>query len=332
MKPATTSTAADSEVASDEEYAEKLRLLSEGSVHRHFDPYKDVDWDNPDYAVDVGAERWILPSVNDMIAKHPWYQNLPIDQQIAIGKYRMANIVKVGQQLECVLISGMALYNYSVPNGSPEFEYCTHEMIEEHNHNLMFQEMIDRIGMDVRGLGWPLRELKFLGALMASWFPNIFFMIVVAGEEPVDHVQKQLLRSSEDIHPIVRNVMSVHLAEEARHISFAHAFLKKHVSGSSRLGKFGLSLVMPIIMRWIGYAIVVPSRAFFAEFDIPDRVRRQMFYSADAARFISDYFDDARVLANDVGLMNPVAKVVWKILRIDGRLSRHRSEPQRDAT
>lgn len=33
--------------ASDDSYNETLRLLSEGSVHKHFDPYLDIDWDSP---------------------------------------------------------------------------------------------------------------------------------------------------------------------------------------------------------------------------------------------------------------------------------------------
>lgn len=32
--------------ASDDSYNETLRLLSEGSVHKHFDPYLDIDWDS----------------------------------------------------------------------------------------------------------------------------------------------------------------------------------------------------------------------------------------------------------------------------------------------
>jgi hypothetical protein len=35
------------------------------------------------------------------------------------------------------------------------------------------------------------------------------------------------------------------------------------------------------------------------------------------------------MLAQDTGLMNPVAKLVWKALRIDGKPSRYRGEPVR---
>jgi hypothetical protein len=35
------------------------------------------------------------------------------------------------------------------------------------------------------------------------------------------------------------------------------------------------------------------------------------------------------MLCKDTGLMNPIAKLVWRICRIDGEPSRYRSEPQR---
>jgi hypothetical protein len=35
------------------------------------------------------------------------------------------------------------------------------------------------------------------------------------------------------------------------------------------------------------------------------------------------------MLCNDTGLINPIAKLVWRMCKIDGRPSRFRSEPQR---
>ncbi|MBO0856028.1 MAG: diiron oxygenase [Nocardia sp.] len=312
------------------EYAQKLYLLSQGSVNKHFDPFTDIDWDNPDFAPDAGEDRWILPESADPLGRHPWYKALPKEQQIAIGKYRQANVAKVGLQFETILISGMALHNFGLPNGSPEFRYCSHEMIEEHNHTLMFQEMVNRIGIDVSGMGPMVRKLRYLGAPIAALFPNFFFMAVLAGEEPIDHIQKDILRSGESVHPIMRGVMSIHVAEEARHISFAHEYLKQHVPESGEAGKFVLSVLMPVIMWVLGRSIATPPQAFFDEFDIPDEVRKELFYgSAEAKQTFADYFVDVRALARDLGLLNPVSKRVWKLLGIDGPMSRYRSEPMR---
>ncbi|MBF6331639.1 AurF N-oxygenase family protein [Nocardia transvalensis] len=322
----------DPVVAQAQEYAQKLMLLSEGSVNKHFDPFEDIDWDNPDFAADAGEERWVLPVSGDALGRHPWYQALPLERKIAIGKYRQANVAKVGLQFESILISGMVTHNFGLPNGSPEFRYCSHEMIEEHNHTLMFQEMVNRIGLDVPGMGPLVSKFKYLGAPVAALFPNLFFMAVLAGEEPIDHIQKAILRSGEEVHPIMRGVMSIHVAEEARHISFAHEFLKNHVPEANAANRFVLSIAMPIVMFILGRAIYTPPRSFWKEFDIPDHVRKELFYGTkEAKREFSDFFGDVRTLAKEIGLMNPVAKGVWKLLRIDGHTTRYRSEPLRAA-
>jgi hypothetical protein len=313
-----------------QEYAAKLMLLSEGSVNRNFDPYEDIDWENPDFDAEANPERWILPVSADTLGRHPWYRAQSVQRQIEIGKYRQANVAKVGLQFESILISGMVNHTFSLPNGDPEFRYCTHEMSEELNHTLMFQEMVNRIGADVPGMGPLVRQLRHLGVPVAVMFPNLFFMAVLAGEEPIDHIQKAILRSGEEIHPIMRGVMAIHVAEEARHISFAHEFLKRHVPEANPAGKMTLSVMMPIVMWLLGRSIVKPPKAFFAEFDIPEDVRKELFFgSKEARQGFSDHFIDVRALAKEIGLMNPIAKGVWKLLHIDGPTSRYRSEPLR---
>ena len=65
--------------------------------------------------------------------------------------------------------------------------------------------------------------------------PRRLFIGILAGEEPIDHYQKALLRSDVDIPPAVERVMQIHVAEEARHISFAGEFLHAHLA---RMGTF----------------------------------------------------------------------------------------------
>ncbi|MEV6769994.1 diiron oxygenase [Nocardia sp. NPDC051030] len=330
MSPTTTPVDYDPVVAEAQDYANKLLLLSEGSVNKNFDPFEDIDWENPDFDANAKPERWILPASADPLGRHPWYRALTQEQKIAVGMYRQANIAKVGLQFESILISGMVNHTFGLANGDPEFRYCTHEMSEELNHTQMFQEMVNRIGVDVPGMGPIVRQLRLLGVPVAVMFPNLFFMAVLAGEEPIDHIQKQILRSGEDVHPIMRGVMAIHVAEEARHISFAHEFLKHHVPEKNVPTRLVLSIAMPIVMFILGRSIATPPKKFFQEFDIPDTVRKELFYgSKESKQVFSDYFIDVRALAQEIGLMNPIAKRVWKVLGIAGTASRYRSEPIR---
>ncbi|WP_405166276.1 diiron oxygenase [Nocardia sp. NBC_01499] len=312
-------------------YAGILTTLSEGSVNKHFDPYTEIDWDAPEWAVVPNDPRWILPADSDPLGAHPWYLALPQARKIEIGMWRQANIAKVGLQFEEVLIGGVMNYLFAVvPNGSGEFRYLNHEVAEEINHTLMFQEMVNRIGADVPGMSRIMKVLGPLVPLLGRFFPTTFFVAVLAGEEPIDHVQKQVLRAGENVHPIMRDVMRIHIAEEARHIAFAHEYLRHRVPELGRVQRATLSLAYPIIMFIACDLIVKPPRSLFREFDIPLRIRRELFWrSAEARSRRRDFFGEARMLANDIGLMNPAAKLTWRLLRINGGESRYRGEPVR---
>ncbi|MGW4246126.1 AurF N-oxygenase family protein [Nocardia sp. NPDC004722] len=314
-----------------DDYTESLGTLSDGSVNKRFDPYVDIDWDHPDFVVRADDDRWILPPT-DPFGAHPWYQALPRERQIHIGMWRQANVAKVGLQFENLLIRGLMQYVFSVPNGSPEFRYCTHEAIEECNHTMMFQEVVNRVGMDVAGMRSWVRVVGPLVPFLASLFPEWFFVMVLAGEEPIDHAQKTVLRGGDRTHPMLERVMTIHVAEEARHISFAHQYLEHHVPQLGPIKKFALSLVFAPTMRIICDLIAVPTRKFRHDCDVPHSVVRDIFWrTPEARKMLRDFFADVRMLAEQLDLMNPVARILWRLCRIDGAPSRYRSEPARKA-
>jgi hypothetical protein len=317
------------DVIDDTAYVDTLTTLSEGSVRRNFNPYTDIDWNSPEFAVVENDERWILPAT-DPIGQHAWYQSQSKERQIEIGMWRQANVAKVGLHFESILIRGLMEYAFWTPNGSPEYRYCLHEAVEECNHTLMFQEMVNRIGADVPGMPRLLKWVQPFIPLVAGPLPIPFWFGILAGEEPIDHTQKNVLREGKTLHPIMERVMAIHVAEEARHISFAHEYLRKRVPHLPRRKRFWLSLFVPLTMRILCSAIIVPPRAFWKEFDIPRSVRKDIFFrSPESRQMLRDMFGDVRMLAHDTGLMNPLAKIVWRMCRINGAPSRYRSEPAR---
>jgi hypothetical protein len=317
------------DVSDDAEYVANLATLSEASVRRHFNPYTDIDWNASEFFVTKNDRRWVL-SATDPLGRHPWYRAQPPAKQIEIGMWRHANAAKISLQLESILIRGLMHYTFWVPNGSPEYRYCVHESIEECNHAMMFQELVNRIGVDVPGMPRWLRWIAPAISLVAAPMPATFFFGVLAGEQPIHNMQKSMLREDNPMHPIMEKVMAIHVAEEARHISFADQFLSKRVPRMIRRSRFLLSLYVPIVMRVLGQAIVVPSRRFFKEFDIPHSVRKDLFFRAgDSRQAMRDMYSDVRMLCDDVGLMNPVALLVWRLCKLSGEPSRYRGEPQR---
>lgn len=316
-------------VVDDAEYVAALATLCQGSVRRHFHAYGDIDWDDPDFSVTTDDPRWTLPST-DALGRHPWYRAQSRDRQIAIGLIRQANIAKVAAQFESILVRGLLGYAFRVPNQSPEFRYCVHESIEECNHMMMFQEMVNRTGADLVGMPRWLRMLSSVLPLAAGPMPHAFFFGVLAGEVPFDRTQTNILRESAPSPPVLERIVAIHVAEEARHIAFAHSYLGRNVPLQPRFNRFMLALYVPVVMRLLCDAFLVPPRSFFARLGIPRSVRRQAFFGDPASRqALRDMFNDTRMLCHEVGLMNPVARLMWRACRISGRPARYRGEPAR---
>ena len=311
------------------EYTEFLRTLSEGSVRKHFDAFEDIAWDDPAFAVIADDPRWVLPSV-DPLGSHAWYRSLPLERQIAIGMARQACIAKVGWQFESVLIRGILEYTFWAKNQDPQFRYLMHEVTEETHHIQMFQELVNRMGVDTSGARPWFKWIQTFLPLAGRWLPAIFIAGVLAGEEPIDHVQKLILRANEEQHPLLQRVMQIHIAEEARHISWAHEYLKRTTERMGPLNRFVFSLAFPVVMRVLCDIIVKPTPEFRKTYGVPRAVLRELYWNAlESRKMLRDLFSDVRMLAEESHLMNPASRAVWKMLKIDGRPARYRSEPAR---
>ncbi|UJA21612.1 diiron oxygenase [Thermoleophilia bacterium SCSIO 60948] len=315
-----------------ENYREFLETLSEGSVHVHFDPYEDIAWDSPELELDPDDPGWILPAEHDPLGATAWYQALPHDRQVEIGRWRVLNAIKVGGAFESILIRGLMHYAMGLRNGSPEFRYCLHEMTEECNHIQMFQELVNRSRTDVPGMRPTFRATAPLLGFLGGYQPLILMVGILAGEEPIDHHQKALLRSGVALPPALSRVMQIHIAEEARHVSFATEFLRLRIPRLGRLQRAGMSVVFPVLMRWLAAEIMTLPRSLQRRLAIPEEVYREAFWRSPHSRAVmASYLADMRALATDTGLMNPVSRRLWKRLGIGGEPSRYRGEPERRA-
>ena len=313
-------------------YQNLLDVLSEGSVRRRFDPYLDIAWDSPDMAIDLHDPRWVLSPVIDPLGATEWYQNQPLERQIEIGRWRTLNTVKVGAAFESILIRGLMAFIMKLPNNSPEFRYALHEMTEECNHIQMFQELVNRSGTDVPGMRKLFFKLSPYIGLVGQYSPTAFMAGILAGEEPIDHFQKGMIREGANLPPAVLRTMQIHIAEEARHISWANEFLKTHMPERSWRFKAFATVAFPLTLRWLAHEIMGSSKSFGKQFGIPEDVMRQAFWrSPQSRKIMASFFDETRALAEEIGLMNRVGRWMWKRCGIAGETARYRSAPNREA-
>lgn len=309
--------AADEMQASRQKFEALVRRLSEQSVTKHYDAYADIPWDEPEFAVDQTDPRWRLPSF-DTLGATEWYQSLDPDVQARLGLYRVAAAAKIGMQFENVLKRGLLEHTFfHLEDRDPKFRYIYHEVAEETHHGMMFQEFVDRTEMKIPGMPLWLKLLSQQVIVHGRWFPELFFIFVLGGEDPIDHIQRETLRADREIPPILDIIMRHHVTEEARHLSFARHYLKQQVPHLPWWKRQVLSIGAPIILGIMALLMLAPPRRMVRTYDIPSDVLREAYLDNPVAKQRTcDSVRKVRKLCRELGIVNVVSKQIWKRLGI----------------
>lgn len=297
---------------SEEGFRALTARLNRASVEKHFDAYADVDWDAPEWALSGDDPRNELPSF-DPLADSEWYRSQPPEVRSRIALYRVAAIMKTGWHFENLLQRGLLARAMKLPNGSPEFRYIHHELIEESQHTLMFQEVVNRTGLPVRGMPAVFRVpgAVFAGPT-ARTLPAFFFFGVIGGEDPIDRVQRRSLRDG-IAHPLIERIMRIHVTEEARHLTFARHVLRREVPKLNRFRRAVLSVAAPFTLAQLARIILIPPADLIRHCGIPRGVVRDAYRSPQGREFIADSLEKSRELCGELGLLGPVGRWAWRV-------------------
>jgi para-aminobenzoate N-oxygenase AurF len=224
--------------------------------------------------------------------------------------------MKIGIQFEAALKHGLLDFAGRLPNKSPEFRYVYHEVIEEAQHSLMFQEFVNRTGFDIPGLSPLMRFGARQVIRLARTFPELFFIFVLGGEDPIDHVQRTALAGGRPLHPLLRRIMQIHVTEEARHLCFARHYLKERVGRLGRARRLMLTVRTPIILAVMAQLMMRPSPQVVRTYAIPKAVVAEAYTRnpVHRARTI-EAVAKVRTLCQELGI---VAPRLWRRLGIWG--------------
>ena len=288
-----------------------LERLNRQSVLKHFDAYADVPWDDPAMAIDPDDPRWQLGD-DSPLGTTAWYRAQPPEIRSRIGLHMIATSMKVGLQFESILKRGLLEWAARLPNRSPEFRYAYHEVIEEAQHSLMFQEFVNRAGFEIPGLS-PFKQFQARQVVrFGRVFPELFFVFVLGGEDPIDHVQRVALRRS-DNHPLLERIMRIHVTEEARHLSFARQYLRQRVPRLGRVRRLRLAVEAPSILGEMARLMMRPSPEVVHAYAIPDPVVREAYDDNPAARaHVHQSLRKVRALLVELGLVTPLTRRLWR--------------------
>jgi hypothetical protein len=310
---------ADAELSSTElsdSWTSLLDRLNRQSVTKHFDAYADVAWDDETFRIDPDDPVWELGADHPLGATE-WYRALPAAARSRLGLHIIASQMKTGLQFESILKRGLLEFAAALPNGTPEFRYAYHEVIEEAQHSLMFQEFVNRAGLDVAGMPSIVKLASRRVVRLGRVFPELFFMFVLGGEDPIDHVQREALRGESAVHPLLERIMRIHVTEEARHLSFARNYLKKNVPALQPGKRLLLSIETPFILGVMAQLMLRPSPQIVKTYAIPKPVLHEAFRDNPAHHdAVRVSLRKVRGLATELGLVNGLTRPIWKAFGI----------------
>jgi len=250
--------------------------LSVQSVRKHYRAYEDIAWDAPEMQIDPKDPRFEL-GPDEGLGRTQWYRDLPQETRARIGLSGTVGAMKLGVVFESVLKRGLLEFAAGLPNRSEEFRYAYHEVIEEAHHSLMFQELINRSGLNPAPMPRALQRGTRYVVRMARVFPELFFFFVLGGEEPIDFAQKQTIKSGRTLHPLVKRIMQIHITEEARHLCFARNYLQRTVPRLSAFNRLRLRVALPVLLGIMAKMMLQPSSAMIRRYQIPTSVIRQAY-------------------------------------------------------
>jgi hypothetical protein len=301
--------------AARESFSELVMRLSRLSVTKHYDAYADVPWDDPAYRIDLDDTVWKL-GAEDPLGSTAWYQEQPISIQTRIGLHLIVGAMQTGVHFENILTRGLLDFAMELPASAPEFRYAYHEAIEESHHSLMFREFVNRTGLDPGDQGWLVRAGGRRVVRLARRFPELFFLFVLGGEDPIDYVQRSLLASGRPVHPLLKRIMQIHITEEARHLCFARAYLRTRVPALGAFRRQRLAIAAPVVLGSMARRMLNPPIVVTRTYQIPPPVLDEAYNGPIHRAQVRSSIEKVRSLCQELDLLTPLSRLIWRAMGI----------------
>jgi DNA-binding transcriptional ArsR family regulator len=187
--------------------------LIRSSQKASFDPLAEIDWDAP-----LDLDRPSVPWHRSSLYGTELWERMTERQRADLTRHEASSISSVGIWFELILISMLTRHVYDRDPQTKHVQYALTEIADECRHSVMFGKMSEKLGCPAYG---PGRKGLALGKFFrATANPVEIFAAALFVEEVLDALQREATKD-EDVQPLVRDVMRIHVVEEARHMRYA---------------------------------------------------------------------------------------------------------------
>ena len=213
-----------------------LEQLSTNSSPYH-DPLTHLDWSS------LSTSDFWLPQSALSLYGVPEFEALPEQTKKRLSQYEFIGFIQAGLWLEAIFVERLGK-NLKKTKAVAEHAYYLHEIREEAGHSLMFLKLMEKSGLHLPGI-WQQRPrfADFMGR-HAPVNTTLFWLAVVIGEEIPDKLNRHVrIHGDESLNPLIKQMCTLHIIDEARHIAHARSALEASLEST---GKLQTALLNPI--------------------------------------------------------------------------------------
>ena len=233
-----------------------LKQLSENS-RRYRDPLAAIDWTG------LNLDGFWLPEPALSLYGLAEYDTLAVGVKQRLSQYEFINVMCCGLWLESVFLQRLS-HRLGLALPRAEYEYFLHEMREETGHSLMFLRAIEASGLDLPPAAWRAPRFADFVAHRMPARGALFWLAAVIAEDVPDKFNRYMRQNAETINPVVKQICTLHVVDEARHIAAARSQLETVLQdGSGRRPGLALKPVMNLLFRQLVDTFYVPPAGFY---------------------------------------------------------------------
>ncbi|MFF9687917.1 diiron oxygenase [Streptomyces sp. NPDC014623] len=214
------------------------RRLLESAATLAYDPATEVDWDTPlDKEFHGASPEW------STLYGTAYWGELTEAQRKELTRQEAASVASTGIWFEMILQQMVLRDVYAKDPTSADVQWALTEIAEECRHSIMFARGAQKLGAPPYR---PHRLAVELGrAFKTLAFGEAAYAAILVAEEVLDVMQRDWMRD-ERVVPFVRTINNIHVVEESRHMKFARAKTRKHLSGAGPVRRQINALVIAI--------------------------------------------------------------------------------------
>ena len=232
------------------------RQLNQNSTP-YQDPLGRLAWESLD------ANAWWLPQAAVSLAGVADFEAQPEEVRRRLSRLEFLGFLDAGLWLEGIFMERIAR-SLSSSGTTAERMYHLHELREEAGHSLMFLQLMEKSGLHLprQGVSRPWfidllgRRLPPRGAL--------FWLSVVVGEEVPDRLNRAIRTLAvHGVDPLVRQMCTLHIIDEARHIAHARDALEHALASASPARRRLLTPLADALIRRFLDTFYLPAPAVY---------------------------------------------------------------------